>query len=275
MKKDREILKRLKRRVVSARGSVYFEFAYIAPLAVMLVLFAADFCNILHIEQQLEISSRLLADLEIHYEQKSENQDDQNPCTKCKRAVRDYLAEVLPLESPNYVFCNTKVKEVPGILSPLRTALEWTKTEDGDSWAMKILKSLLRGVMNVLSGGSHKYIEDFCKCDEMVGATVSVKTKSFFPKVQGWFGAYFAGVSTQKDFLAISSFEEELKDDGSYKSPRKRVVHRYWMPLLNTLCVPRKTFIRDFETNIDGSVVAKIIKKLNGDIKDYKKKHTK
>ena len=53
---------RIVRRLASARASVMFEFALVAPLVVMTAVFAADFTRILRTEQQLEIATRLAAD---------------------------------------------------------------------------------------------------------------------------------------------------------------------------------------------------------------------
>ena len=64
VKSEDDILRRLKRRLASARASVMFEFALVAPLVVMTAVFAADFTRILRTEQQLEIATRLAADVE-------------------------------------------------------------------------------------------------------------------------------------------------------------------------------------------------------------------
>ena len=66
VKSEDDIVRRLKRRLASARASVMFEFALVAPLVVMTAVFAADFTRILRTEQQLEIATRLAADVEAH-----------------------------------------------------------------------------------------------------------------------------------------------------------------------------------------------------------------
>ena len=60
------MMKRLRRRLESTRATVMLEFAFVAPLAVAVAVFAADFTRILRTEQQLEIASRLAADVEAH-----------------------------------------------------------------------------------------------------------------------------------------------------------------------------------------------------------------
>ena len=42
MKSEDDILRRLKRRLRGARASVMLEFAFIAPLAMVTIVFAAD-----------------------------------------------------------------------------------------------------------------------------------------------------------------------------------------------------------------------------------------
>ena len=66
VKSEGDMLRRLRRRLESTRATVMLEFAFVAPLAVAVAVFAADFTRILRTEQQLEIASRLAADVEAH-----------------------------------------------------------------------------------------------------------------------------------------------------------------------------------------------------------------
>ena len=66
MSEERKMLRRLVTRLKSARASVMLEFAFVAPLVAVTAIFAADFTRILRTEQQLEIATRLAADVESH-----------------------------------------------------------------------------------------------------------------------------------------------------------------------------------------------------------------
>ena len=51
MNEERKMMGRIRRRIESARASVMLEFAFVAPLAVAVAVFAADFTRILRTEQ--------------------------------------------------------------------------------------------------------------------------------------------------------------------------------------------------------------------------------
>ena len=89
---EEKTLRCLRRRLGSARASVMLEFAFVAPLAVSLVVFAADFTRILRTEQQLEIATRLAADVEAHMADYYAN--GKSPGAAAKNVGKYYLADV-------------------------------------------------------------------------------------------------------------------------------------------------------------------------------------
>ena len=92
MKSEDDILRRLKRRLESTRATVMLEFAFVAPLAVAVAVFAADFTRILRTEQQLEIASRLAADVEAHMADYYGN--SASPSSAAKTVAKRYLVDV-------------------------------------------------------------------------------------------------------------------------------------------------------------------------------------
>ena len=58
--------RRVLRRLFGERATVMLEFAFVAPLAIIVAVYAADIMRILRTEQQLEIATRLAADVEAH-----------------------------------------------------------------------------------------------------------------------------------------------------------------------------------------------------------------
>ena len=92
MDEEGKMLRRLKRRLASARASVMLEFAFVAPLVAVVAIFSADFTRILRTEQQLEIANRLAADVEAHmadYYAKGES-----PSLQAKNICKRYLVNV-------------------------------------------------------------------------------------------------------------------------------------------------------------------------------------
>lgn len=271
-KRESSIVARIVRRLESARASVYLEFALIAPLAFAVVLFAADFCRILVAEQQLEIGSRILADVESHYVQNSET--DGTPNAKTKMAVATHLKLALNLPSEDRVMSQVDVRLVPSIFKPIQKVVEWFKVSEGDSWIMKFVKTLFKTILNVLMGGLDAYIDQLFLCDKMVGGTCAVQLDTFFPKsAYAFFGNYqHTGGQGQK--YAKGSFyvanTEYVSKDGKIDYA-KRQKHYCWMPLMDTNAFAPVTWIRKAETNLRNSWFMQIIRKAGLNFKDYTK----
>ena len=128
--RDENYLKRLWRRIKNPRGTVFVEFAVMAPLGIMLMCFAFDFQRILRTEQQLEIAARAMCDLETHYAKCSYdgNATPQTfPRPSAKKKIKTYLAYAMDMDSTaaNRFFCKAECKAVPGIPSLLSPVLKY------------------------------------------------------------------------------------------------------------------------------------------------------
>jgi len=274
--REQSLRNRLFRRLASARASVYLEFGIIAPLALMVVLYAADFCRILVAEQQIEIAARLTADIESHYRQADgKGVDDAPPNRSTKMIVANYLASVLGEEANasgvnDCSLLQCKVEYVPGPLTLLDTVFDnWMTPDVDDGLFWKILKSLFRGVLNILTGGSYKYLEDMAHSDRMVGASCAVRLKTFFPgSALSYFGLSQSGTD-KKGYLFVA--QTRYVRSGTSFNYRERELHTCWMPHMEMSAVPPVTWIRKAETNLGKSFLVKILKKLELNMNDYKK----
>ncbi len=150
--------KKLRRRLAGERAAVMLEFAFVAPLVVMTVAFAADFTRILRTEQQLEIATRLAADVEAHMA----NYYGKDPCpsSAAKRVAKFYLADVAEVvESTDDVYikgsCRVIKNPVSYAVDKVRAFLDGSMFQDSNVF-LKLVGKILGGLMNFidLEGGA-------------------------------------------------------------------------------------------------------------------------
>ena len=195
-KEDARIWTRLKRRLKSARGTVYFEFAVVSPLALSLVLFAHDFTKILYAEQQLEICSRALADIESHMNHyrvvkaSGYELEQDGPCTVSKKMVKGYFAEVLDMpeaKAAGWVYCKGESLPVPGLSRLFMYAHDFLDGRQFDPKDFKgvlfnFLGKIVGGALMFVTLGTHVYITDLPTHDRMVRMTVSARVPTLLPR---------------------------------------------------------------------------------------------
>lgn len=249
---EKSLKRLLLRRLESAKGTVYFEFAIMMPFVMMVVLFAADFMRILYCEQQLEIASRALCDIQCHIEPGAAATDTKAaakvPDAMAKAPVRKYLASVLGSElmtgDEKSVYCKAEVRPVKtlfeGIVEPIVTFLNGGK--DTDSIVVKVLGKILGSVLNFLTFRTDKYFLMPLGRDLMVRASVSAYIKTFAPK---WPMKFFG--NRDGDILvvpykvklddSVAAFNREVKLD-------KRDRYYCTMPLMDTLPMAPGTYVR-------------------------------
>ena len=190
------IWRRLKRRLKSARGTVYFEFAVVSPLALSLVLFAHDFTSILFAEQQLEVCSRALADVESHmhhyravkavgYELERDG-----PCSVSKTMLKPYFAEVIGMpesKASSWVYCKGESLPVPGLSRLFMYAHDFLEGRQFDRKGFKgvlfnFLGKLLGDALMIVTLGTHVYVTELPTHDRMVRMTVSARVPTLLPR---------------------------------------------------------------------------------------------
>ena len=263
---DEKLLERLLRRLTAPRGSVFLEFALIAPLAFMLVLFAADFCRILQTEQQLEIASRAVADIEIHYKHTKDDagSDQATPFRKTKECVANYLRDTLGHPDNTWTLTRVEIRNVANVFYGIKKVIDTITFGNVDNWIGKLIHAIFKEIANIFLGGTQYYFDSLAECDRMLCASCAVKYKTFFP------GSAYAFYSTYlKDYLYVAQTKYKLK--GGKFNYSERELYYCTMPILETLEEPPVTWIRKAEKNLSKSFIVSFMKKLGLGYKDYKK----
>ena len=131
-----------------------FEFALVAPLVVAVAVFAADFTRILRTEQQLEIASRLAADVEAHmanYYGKGES-----PSAEAKKVAKYYLVDLAQVANgvgDVYIkgSCNVIKNPISYAMEIVSDFLKGKGWGDNDNTFLKLIGKILGGLMNFVT----------------------------------------------------------------------------------------------------------------------------
>ncbi|MBR0403627.1 MAG: pilus assembly protein [Eggerthellaceae bacterium] len=253
MKSEDDILRRLKRRLVSARASVMFEFAVVAPLIVATIAFAADFTRILRTEQQLEIATRLAADVEAHMADFYSK--GASPGSPAKNIAKNYLVDVAHVAtSTQKVLMKGGAGVVENFLTEaveyLRSIVNGEKFEDS-GWFWKLVGKILGGLINFVSFRTFNYLIDVIPHDRWVW----ISTATYIPTVLPAEAYSWLPMPSQKGGqIGVAQFTENLEGNAlasawSLKlNPKKRHRVKCYMPVIDSVPVAPKTYVRAFKS---------------------------
>ena len=265
MKRTREnLLKRLlERRLVSAKGTVYFEFAVMMPIVMTVIFFAADFMRVLYCEQQLEIASRALCDVQCHMTPGDPVNDKIIPASRSKAPVRQYLFNVLVKEglgrtdrepAINAVYCRAKVDRIKtvfsGVFDPI---IQFFKGDPGSKYIdnpfVKLIGKFLGKATDFLTFRTDKYFTELLDRDRCVKASVSVSILPMVPNgYWTFFGRKHSGGEGKTGSILIVPFQ--LRLSGKVAEYNRSVVpgyrDRYYctMPLMDTTPMSPATYVK-------------------------------
>ena len=250
MKSEDGILKRLRKRIESTRATVMLEFAFVAPLAVVVAAFAADFTRVLRTEQQLEIATRLAADVEAHmadYYAKGKS-----PGVAAKGVAKYYLVDVAHAVSnvgDVYMKGSANVIKNPisyavGIVSDFLDGQGWG---DNDNVFLKMLGKILGGIMNFVTFRTVRYITDVIPHDR----EVRVSTAAYIPTIlptgsYGWLGL----PERKGGKIGVGQFAFDLEGGRaatawSLKINTKKRHRAYcFMPVMDSVPMAPETYVR-------------------------------
>lgn len=236
------------RRLASARGSAYVEFAVLVPIFLFAFLFAADFTRVLYAEQQVEIATRALCDIEAHLypglrDDKAKGAGSGCPGWPGKTVVREYLAEVLEKEgaTKGRVYCKGSFELQRGFAhNMVNEILDFLKGETETNKFVDIMGKILGGVVNVLTLQTFRYLEDVFPTDKVVRTAVSVYIRPFSPgAAYTLFGRHGSEIL---DALLIPTAAPRQKD--SALVPDQRVRAYCYMPSMDTKALAPSTLVR-------------------------------
>lgn len=250
--KEESMAKKLRRRLAGERAAVMLEFAFVAPLVVMTMAFAADFTRILRTEQQLEIATRLAADVEAHMA----NYYGKDPCpsSAAKRVAKFYLADVAEVvESTDDVYikgsCRVIKNPVSYAVDKVRAFLDGSMFQDSNVF-LKLVGKILGGLMNFITFGTLDYVLDVVPHDREVMMTTAVYIPTVLPAgAYGWLG--IAG--HEKGKIGVGQFTADLEGGAAATAwnlkvnPAKR--HRVYchMPVVDSVPIAPQTYVRKFK----------------------------
>jgi hypothetical protein len=240
----------LLRRLRSTRGSAYLEFAFVMPLVVMTMCFAVDFTRHLYVEQQVEIATRALCDVESHLipGKRASGSNTGCPGRPAKIVVRNYLVESLKnegLRSANDVYLKGDVQSQSGPLHLLVNGI-FDKIEEmkkSDSWIVSLLGKILSFAASLVTMNTQLYVSETFRTDKVVRTSASAYVDTLIPpKAYGFFGgdygrsmipAYAPRLSGERGAV----YNRPLLED-------ERVRYYCHMPSMETATLAPPTYIR-------------------------------
>ena len=194
---------RLRRRVLnrlkSTRGSAYLEFAFVMPLVILTMCFAVDFTRHLYVEQQVEIATRALCDVESHLipGKRASGSSSGCPGRPAKIVVRNYLAESLKnegLRSANDVYLKGDTYLQKGPLHLLVDTIFGgiEKMQESDSWIVRVLGKILSFAVSLVTMNTQLYLSETFRSDKVVRTSASAYVDTLIsPKAYGFFGGSY------------------------------------------------------------------------------------
>ncbi len=243
-KHEARIRNLLLRRLKSTRGSAYLEFAFVMPLVILTMCFAVDFTRHLYVEQQVEIATRALCDVESHL---IPGKRKGCPGRPAKIVVRNYLAESLKnegLRSANDVYCKGDVYLQQGplhwLVDKIFGGIE--KMQESDTWIVKVLGKILSFAISLVTMNTQLYVSETFRTDKVVRTSVSAYVDTLIPaKAYGFFGGDY-GRSMIPAYAprlggGWASYNRPLIDD-------ERVRYYCHMPSMETATLAPPTYIR-------------------------------
>ncbi len=246
-RREAALRQRLLRRLRSTRGSAYLEFAFVMPLVVMTMFFAADFMRCLYVEQQVEISSRALCDIESHL--KTANK---SPRAKGKQIIDSYLkvalkdAYIEASAGKSRIYCRGAVVAQSGLIQAAVNGISnGISALEGDKNAfVRLLGKFIKGVVKFVTMNTLTYVTNVIASDRVVKTSVSAYVRSVIPGEACYFGA-------GENWYAIPAYAPRLGGDkAAYDRPllaNRRVRYYCYMPHMDTCALAQPTYIRDVE----------------------------
>ena len=245
----------LSRRLRSARGTAYLEFAVLVPFFLFAFLFAADFTRVLYAEQQVEIATRALCDIEAHLVPGARDRNgvvgSGCPGWQGKGIVRQYVAEALAKEGidgqfwdpKSSVYCKGSFSTQEGFAHTVVNKLvDILKGQTGAGKFIDIMAKILGGVVDVLTLRTFRYLSEVFPTDRVVKTTVSVYVRPFSPHAAyTLFGRHGRDgvmlVPTAAPRQAPGYYDRALVND-------QRVRYYCHMPSMDTAALAPPTLVR-------------------------------
>ena len=254
MKSEDDILRRLKRRLRGARASVMLEFAFIAPLAMVTIVFAADITRILRTEQQLEIATRLAADVESHTADYYAN-DRKSPGSPAKNIAKGYLVNIAHVA--NSTRSVLMKGECMAISNPITVAATWFanilngEAISDDNMFLKMVAKIFGKLIDFITFGTFNYVFDVVPHDREVKVTMAACIPTVMPPGLYTFLSMPGHVESE---IGLGQFAYDLEGNSVATAwnltvnPKKRHRVYCYMPVIDAVPMAPKTYVRVFKS---------------------------
>ena len=260
MKSEDDMLRRLKRRLMGARASVMLEFAFVAPLAMMTFVFAADFTRILRTEQQLEIATRLAADVESRMaDYYGDPKKDNCPSSATKNVAKGYLVDFARVvKSTRKVYmkgeCMTVSNPLTFVTSWVANFLNGSVPGAEDNLFLKIAGKIFGKLIDFITFGTFNYLTDVVPHDRQVKITTAAYIPTILPiEAYSFFSLPKRGGGGNGD-IGVGQFAYDL-EGGSVTTawnltvnPKRRHRVYCYMPVIDSVPIAPMTYIRVFKS---------------------------
>lgn len=242
--------RRFLRRLLGERGSLYVEFALMAPLLLAMGTFIFDVAHLTLVRQQLEIGARFAADLESRAPTAFGELRERAPGS-ARTALHAYIAyatrpAIGTAPTANDVYVAYRQRPLPfQFLGAFLTGNgdKLVKKDGANKTAMSLFSGILKGVLDLVSFRCVRYITEPLAADYTIGATVSMRTRTLFPR------ALYGQASPGWDRSSVLAVQEEPTS--------AETLERRWCYMPN-----RETFVdrRPTYTKATGDLIDKIKK---------------
>ncbi len=183
--REKALWRLVRRRLRSTRATAYIEFAVMVPIFLFALLFAADFTRVLYVEQQVEIATRALCDVESHLRPGARA----CPGQPAKRVVRKYLAEALAKEgivsrggsAEGGVYCKGEVYRQRGPIHDVLNKVIDAFNGNVENKFFAIMGKVFGSIIDFVTLRTTRYVTEVFPTDKVVKATVSVYVQPTFP----------------------------------------------------------------------------------------------
>lgn len=244
------------------RGTVFVEFAVMAPLAVMLMCFAFDMTRILRLEQQLEIGARAMADLETHWAKEKYDggpeaqKKGESPSKKSKQIVKKYLATTIPGLKEEDCYCKKQLNKVAGPSAMIATFCEFFSGGLGEDVPaiVRMISKVFEFLMDVITLKTHRYLTEIPPRDQIFKVSFTARLATLMPrKFYNVMGLALGDRRSAGEQLAVvSQLRQKMHKDSSGPGGMKLIEderERFWcaMPMMDTAVQPPLTYSRQIK----------------------------
>ena len=227
------------------------EFAFVVPFVVATIAFAADFTRILRTEQQLEIATRLVADVEAHMSEFGKGND--SPGAVAQRIGKEYLVTVAHVtDKTDKVFMKGGNGSAPNPITKAIAAIRgFLKGVNQSGWFWELVGKILGSLMNFVTFRTIDYLTEVVPHDREVWVTTAVYVPTVLPE-QAY--SWLSMPAQENGHMGVCQFATDLTSGKATTAwgLKLQTDHRHrvycYMPVIDAVPIAPKTYVRVFKS---------------------------